>query len=42
LGDGGECDRWRGDGEVWVVVLADAEHVEAALVGEFGELDELA
>ena len=41
-GRGGEHDRRRGDGEVGTVVLADAEDVEADLVGELDLLDEVA
>ena len=37
-----EHDRGRGDGEVGAVVLADAEDVEADLVGELDLLDEVA
>lgn len=42
LRDGGEQDGRRRDGEVGSVVLTDAEHVEVGLVGEYGEVDELA
>ena len=37
-----EDDRWRRRGVVRPVVLADAEHVEADLVGEFDLFDEVA
>ena len=42
LGDGGQHDRRRGDGEVGPVVLADAEDVEPDLVGEHRLLDQVA
>ncbi len=43
VGGRGEHDGGRGDGEVRPVVLADAEHVEADLVGEHDLLlDEVA
>ena len=38
----GQHDRRRRDGEVGAVVLADAEDVEAHLVGELDLLDEVA
>ena len=41
-GDRGQHDLGRGDGEVVAVVLADAEEVEAELVGEHGLVDDVA
>ena len=41
-GGGGEHDGGRRDGEVGAVVLADAEDVEADLVGELDLLDQVA
>ena len=39
---GGQDDRRRGDDEVGAVMLADAEDVEADLVGELDLLDQVA
>ena len=41
-GDGGEHDLGRRDREVVAVVLADAEEVEAELIGEHGLGDDVA
>ena len=41
-GDGGERDGGGGDGEVAAVVLADAEDVEAELLGQLGLLEQVA
>ena len=41
-GDGREHDLGRGDGEVGAVVLADAEEVDAQLVGQHGLVDDVA
>ena len=41
-GDGGEDDLGRADGEVGAVVLADADEVDADLVGQLGFGDDVA
>ena len=41
-GDGGQHHLGRGDREVGAVVLADAEEVDADLVGQHGLVDDVA